>query len=79
MSPPQGRVTMTWEAPRWAKVESFVKDQAALLKLQCTTEVEKSWFSERGRVTVLGCGVACARFIGRFDRAIETFNKDDGR
>lgn len=67
---------MTWEAPKWAKVESFVKDHAMLLKLQCTVEVERGWFRERGRVTVVGEGDACTRFIGRFDRAIDIFNRD---
>jgi len=65
----------TWEAPRWAKMESFVKDQALLLGLECNTEVEKGLLRERGRVSVRGDAENCREFLKRLNDAIADFNR----
>lgn len=64
----------TWEAPRWAKVEVFVKDQALLLGLACKTDVDKGWIRERGRVEVQGDADKCREFLRRFNAALDNYN-----
>lgn len=71
----EARASTTWEAPRWAKVESFVKDQAMLLGLTCKTEVEKGLIRERGRVEVRGGTEECREFIRRFHAAAREYSK----
>lgn len=71
----ESRAATTWEAPRWAKVESFVKDQAMMLGLKCRTEVEKGFIRERGRVEVTGDAEQCREFIRRFQAAAKEYSK----
>jgi hypothetical protein len=67
-------VKTTWEAPKFAKVESFVRDLALRLDLDVWTQTEKGWFSERGRLKVSGDHEACQKFIDIFKDAISRFN-----
>jgi hypothetical protein len=56
-------------------MESFVKDQALLLGLECNTEVEKGLLRERGRVSVRGDAENCREFLKRLNDAIADFNR----
>ncbi len=72
------RVATTWEAPRWAKMESFIKDQALLLGLECKTEVNKWLLRESGRVEVMGESDKCKEFCFRLNVAVNYFNNPKG-
>ena len=43
-----------WQGPKRLKVESFLRDQAMILDLDITIEIEKGWLSEHGRYWVTG-------------------------
>ena len=49
-----GSIKSTWEAPRWAKVSSFIRDVAWHLGLECEINVDKGLIRERGRFKVSG-------------------------
>lgn len=70
------RAATTWQAPRWAKVEAFVKDQALLPGLECKTEVDKGVIRERGRVEVRGDVDKCQEFLRRLSAAMDDYNRD---
>lgn len=59
------RTAAVWDAPRWAKVETFVKDQALLLNLECKIDVRKGLIMEHGRVEVEGNADKCQEFMRR--------------
>lgn len=65
----------TWEAPRWAGVENFIRDQAFLLDLECKVEVTKHLISETGRFAVTGEEEKCKEFKRRFLLAMNDYNK----
>lgn len=66
----------TWGAPRFAEVESFVRDLAFRLDLDVWTQVDKGWLTERGRVRVTGDADACREFMRILNAAMERFNHD---
>lgn len=64
----------TWDAPRWAHVESFVRDLAFHLNLECWTQVEKGWLREHGRLKVSGDENACQQFMDKLNLALSEYN-----
>lgn len=67
-------VKTTWEGPKSARVESFVRDLALRLDLEVWAQTEKGWFTERGRLKVSGDAEACQKFVDIFKDAMRRFN-----
>lgn len=63
-----------YEAPRWAGVASWLKDEAFLAGLDLHIEVEKGWLRERGRFRVSGPPEVVDDFMDLFDRAGRAYN-----
>ena len=62
-------------APRWAKLPTFLRNQAWALHLELTLEVEKHWLSEtiRGRVT--GNQADIERFMEIYNKSVDAYNE----
>jgi hypothetical protein len=63
-----------YEAPRWAGVASWLKDEAFLAGLELHIEVEKGWMRERGRFRVTGRPEDVDDFMDLFDRTGRAYN-----
>lgn len=73
MTPEKVTYIDTWSAPRWANVESFVRDQCWALGLTVEIEVDKGWILERGRYRVTGAQAMIDEFRRRGRLAAEQY------
>mgnify|MGYP007077385295 CR=1 FL=1 len=69
-----GKIRSWWEAPRWAGVESAIKNLAWELGLECETEVDKGFINETGRYWVSGTESKLKEFKHRLKLAIKNYN-----
>ena len=65
-----------WEGPRWAHMESYLRDLAWRLDLEIKVEIEKHLITESGRCSVTGDKSQTQRFIRTANAAIADYNKD---
>lgn len=68
-----------YEAPRWAGVSCYLKDQAFLLGVQLEIEVEKGWIRENGRFRVTGPADKVDQFMAEFEEAGRRYNEPSPR
>ena len=74
MEPQLARFSSVCEAPRWANVPSFLRDQAWNLGLKIEVEVDKGWIRERVRFRIEGEPEKVNEFLSRFKEAGEQYN-----
>lgn len=67
-------LTSTCAAPRWAKVPSFLRDQAWTLGLKIEVEVDKGWIRENVRFRVEGDAEKVKEFAARLEQAGNEYN-----
>jgi len=64
------------EAPKWAKLPSFIKNVCWFLGLDCKVEVDKGWISENIRFMVSGEEGKVAQFIKAYNDATYKWNNE---
>lgn len=71
---PTAKLRFTYTAPRWAKVEGFVKQTALWFGIDCKIAITKGWIRESGTIVCEGEEMAVRGFKLKFDRAMSEYN-----
>jgi hypothetical protein len=64
------------DGPRWAKIESLIKNYAWAASLDIKTDVEKGWFRETVRFEVSGEDKVVDQYLQDIYNAIDKWNKN---
>lgn len=62
------------QAPRWARLSSFIRDLAFLYQVTLNIEVEKGWVVEKIRFIADGDPDSIDKFRGSLDDAMNKYN-----
>lgn len=62
------------EAPRWARLPSFLKDVAHGLDLRLSLEIDKGWVFERVRFRFEGDDAAIRKAAKVVDQSLKQYN-----
>jgi len=69
------KLKFSYTAPRWAKVEGFVKETALWFGIDCKIAVTKGFIRESGTIVCEGEETAVQNFKLKFDQAMLEYNK----
>jgi predicted cupin superfamily sugar epimerase len=64
------------DGPRWAKLESLIKNHAWAARLDIKTDVEKGWFRETVRFEVSGEDKVVDQYLQDIYNSIDKWNEN---
>lgn len=72
---PNAKLKFTYTAPRWAKVEGFVKQTALWFGIDCKIAITKGFIIESGTIVCEGEESLVRSFKLKLDQAFFEYNK----